>query len=45
MSRRPMCDAPPSPVSQSPPPQSIVALSRAGSFSRSFFTISRSVWA
>ena len=42
MSRRPMCEAPPSPVSQSPPPQSIVALSRAGSLSSSFFTMSSS---
>ena len=32
MSRRPMCDAPPRPVSQSPLPQSTVALSKARLF-------------
>ncbi len=40
-----MWDAPPSPLSQSPPPQSIVALSRAGSFSSSFLVMARSEWA
>jgi len=45
MSWRPMWEAPPRALSQSPPPQSMMPLSTIGSSANSFFVISKSKWA